>query len=62
MTKDKTWQMRCDDEFMDCLEELSEGLGLSKAGSCALAVKQYMYVVELVKKHHELLDKLKDDL
>jgi hypothetical protein len=62
MTKNKTFQMRCDQEFLDDIEWLSKGLGLSKAASVIMAVKQYPYVVELTVKHQELLAKLKDDI
>jgi hypothetical protein len=62
MTKDKTFQMRCDQEFLDDLQALKDALGLSKAASISMAVKQYIYVADLVRKHQELIDKLKDDL
>jgi hypothetical protein len=62
MTKDKTFQMRCDQEFLDELDWLSNGLGLSKASSVITAVKQYRYVVKLVEQHQALIKQLKDQL
>ena len=62
MTKDKKFQMRCDQEFLDELDWLSKESGLSRSGSTELAVKQYRYVAALVKQHHELIKQLKDQL
>lgn len=62
MTKDKTFQMRCDNIFMDNLNWLSDEMGLSKAGTVELVVNLYPELVKMYAKHQQLLDDLKDKL
>jgi len=62
MTKDKTFQMRCDDVFMDNLNWLSREMGLSKAATVELVVNLYPELVKMYAKHQELLEELKSRL
>lgn len=62
MTKDKSFTMRCDQQFLDDLTILSEGIGLSRAATIELTIGIYPGLVKIMKHHQELLDRLKDDL
>jgi hypothetical protein len=62
MTKDKFFNMRCSQQFLDDLDELSKGLGLSKAATIELTINIYPGLVRLMNKHEQMLAQLKEEL
>ena len=63
MTKDKKFQMRCDQQFLDDLDHITEALGFkSRAATIELTISIYPGLVQLMNTHQQLLDDLKDKL
>ena len=62
MTKNKKFQMRCTQQFLDDLDELSKEMGLSRAATIELTINIYPSLVELMNKHELMLAKLKEEL
>ena len=62
MTKNKTFTMRCGQEFIDNLTSLANEMGLSRAATVELTINIYPALVKLMIKHEDMLAKLREDL
>ena len=62
MTKDKKFQMRCDDTFITNLEWLSEGLGVSRAQAVEIAVNLFPELVKMYQKLETMVKEAKEAL
>lgn len=56
-TKDKTFSMRCDQQFLDNLTQLSEDMGVSKSQVVEITIAIYPDLVRMYNK----LDKMITD-
>ena len=62
MTKDKTFQMRCDVEFLDTLSKLSEEMGVSKSQVIEITIGIFPSLVKMQQKLDKLIADAKDTL
>jgi hypothetical protein len=62
MTKDKTFSMRCDQEFLDTLTRLSDAMGVTKSEVVDISVGIYPHLIELTAKLDKLIKDAKDNL
>jgi hypothetical protein len=63
MTKDKKFQMRCTQQFLDDLDGLGESIGLkSRSATIELTINIYPALVKMMRQHEDMLAKLKLDL
>jgi hypothetical protein len=54
--------MRCSQQFLDDLTNLSKEMGLSRAATIELTINIYPGLIQLMNKHEQMLSKLKEDL
>ena len=62
MTKNKTFQMRCDQEFLDTLDELAKEMHMSKASTVDVAVKIFPGLVQLQSKLERMIQEAREQL
>jgi hypothetical protein len=62
MTKNRTFQMRCDQKFLDTLDDISRGMGLSKSLTIEVIVNFYPELVKLQLKLERMIQEAKDQL
>jgi hypothetical protein len=62
MTKDKKFQMRCTQQFLDDLDSLSNEMGLSRAATIELTISIYPALIRTMNKHESMLAKLKEEI
>lgn len=62
MTKDKYFNMRCSQDFLNDLTALSKEMGLSRASTIELTISIYPALIKLMNKHEIMLAKLKEEL
>lgn len=62
MTKDKKFQMRCTQSFLDTLADLSKGMGVPKGQVVEVCVNIFPAIVELQQKLDKLIKDAKDSL
>ena len=62
MTKDKTFSMRCNDNFLDTLNKLSEDMGVSKSQVVEITVAIYPSLVEMQLKLEKMIEDAKCSL
>ena len=63
MTKDKKFQMRCTQQFLDDLDELTNAIGLkSRSAVVELTISIYPALVKMMQQHESMVAKLKEEL
>ena len=62
MTKSKVFQMRCDEDFLSTLTQLSEQMGVSKSQFIEITVGIYPELVAMYNKLDSMIQDAKDNL
>lgn len=60
--KDKRFHMRCDQQFLDDLDKLSEAMGVSKSQFVEIAIGIFPSLIEMQQKLDNLIKNAKDSL
>ena len=62
MTKNKKFQMRCSQQFLDTLDWISEGMGLSRSSTVEVIINFYPELVRMQQKLERMIQEARDTL